>query len=221
MSHTHAGANTNSRLERKPGTELIAPYLEHLAEQVGDAVLEARATAARGLRHLRLRPLRPGDEPGLSGTRRRSVRLRLQPRGAADDTLLVARVDRREGDVARRCSTTPATRPRSPGTTIFSRPTTSARRVRCSRRRSTPRRSSSRAPRVISRRATTTSATRPSPTATAASSATPRRPRSRPSPSRDPLRLHGDRRVGRESRHLGVPALRAEQLVAGSRSRPC
>ena len=45
MSHTHAGANTNSRLEGKPGADLIEPYLEHLADQVGDAVVEARSAA--------------------------------------------------------------------------------------------------------------------------------------------------------------------------------
>ena len=47
MSHTHAGANTNSRLEGKPGTELIAPYLDRLAVAIGDAVVEARSSAVR------------------------------------------------------------------------------------------------------------------------------------------------------------------------------
>ena len=43
MSHTHAGANVNSQLRDKPGTELIQPYLDHLGEQIGDAVAEAIA----------------------------------------------------------------------------------------------------------------------------------------------------------------------------------
>ena len=43
MSHTHAGANANSQLRDKPGVELIQPYLDHLAEQIGDAVVEAIA----------------------------------------------------------------------------------------------------------------------------------------------------------------------------------
>ena len=42
MSHTHAGANINSQLTDKPGGELIQPYLEHLAEQISAAILEAR-----------------------------------------------------------------------------------------------------------------------------------------------------------------------------------
>ena len=42
MSHTHAGANVNSQLTDKPGAELIEPYIEHLTEQLGAAILEAR-----------------------------------------------------------------------------------------------------------------------------------------------------------------------------------
>jgi len=43
MSHTHATANANSQLTDRPGVELIRPYLDRLAEQIGDAILEARA----------------------------------------------------------------------------------------------------------------------------------------------------------------------------------
>ena len=43
LSHTHAGANLNTQLKDKPGGELIPPYLEHLTEQIGAAILEARA----------------------------------------------------------------------------------------------------------------------------------------------------------------------------------
>ena len=120
---------------------------------------------------------------------------------------------------SRRSSTTPATRPRSRGRTGCSRPTTSARPARCWRARSTRLRSSSRAPRASSRRATTTSATRPSPTGTGASWATPPRPRSRRSHRRHALRLHGDRRVRREPRHVGVPALRARAARRGGPTR--
>ena len=79
MSHTHAGANINSRLDGKPGAELIAPYLEHLAAQVGDAFVEARSTAT-GLGHVRLRPLLARGEPGPLGCRGGALRVRLQPR---------------------------------------------------------------------------------------------------------------------------------------------
>ncbi len=80
MSHTHAGANTNSQLTGKPGTELIGPYLEQLAHEVGDAVLEARSRLAPAFVALRHRPLLPGREPRPLGRRRRALRLRLQPR---------------------------------------------------------------------------------------------------------------------------------------------
>ena len=46
MSHTHAGANVNSQLADKPGGELIEPYIEHLTEQIGAAILEARERLA-------------------------------------------------------------------------------------------------------------------------------------------------------------------------------
>ena len=46
MSHTHAGANVNTQLTDKPGVELIQPYIEHLTEQIGAAILEAREALA-------------------------------------------------------------------------------------------------------------------------------------------------------------------------------
>ena len=46
MSHTHSGANVNSQLADKPGGELIEPYIEQLTEQIGAAILEARAALA-------------------------------------------------------------------------------------------------------------------------------------------------------------------------------
>jgi hypothetical protein len=91
MSHTHAGANTNSRLDGGPGTELIAPYLEHLAEQIGDAVLEARSTATESF-------VTYGEgRCGLAANRdlwdadAERYACGYNPEGTADDTLLVAR----------------------------------------------------------------------------------------------------------------------------------
>ena len=43
MSHTHAGANVNSQLRDKPGAELIQPYLDHLGEQIREAIVAAVA----------------------------------------------------------------------------------------------------------------------------------------------------------------------------------
>lgn len=91
MSHTHAGANTNSRLVGMRGTELIAPYLDRLTASIGDAVLEARASAAEAFvtyGHGRC---------GLAANRdfwdaeAQRYACGYNPEGAADDTLLVAR----------------------------------------------------------------------------------------------------------------------------------
>jgi hypothetical protein len=91
MSHTHAGANTNSRLQDMPGTELIEPYLERLAANVGDAVLEARSMATEAF-------VTYGDgRCGLAANRdfwdtdAERYACGYDPDGTADDTLLVGR----------------------------------------------------------------------------------------------------------------------------------
>jgi Neutral/alkaline non-lysosomal ceramidase, N-terminal len=97
MSHTHAGANTNSKLEGKPGTELIAPYLELLAAQVGDAVLEARASATEAF------VTYGRGRCGLAANRDfwdadvARYACGYNPDDLADDTLLVARVTHSDG----------------------------------------------------------------------------------------------------------------------------
>jgi len=92
MSHTHAGANTNSRLEGKPGTELIAPYLDRLAIAIGDAVLEARsflvrATVTYGTGHCNLAANRD-----LWDAAAERYACGYNPDGTTDDAVLVARV---------------------------------------------------------------------------------------------------------------------------------
>ena len=92
MSHTHAGANTNSRLEGRPGTELIAPYLEHLTAQVGDAVAGgAQSTATEAFvtyGHGRCGLAANRDFWDAEAER---YACGYNPDGTADDTLLVAR----------------------------------------------------------------------------------------------------------------------------------
>ncbi|MFN0154904.1 MAG: neutral/alkaline non-lysosomal ceramidase N-terminal domain-containing protein [Gaiella sp.] len=97
MSHTHAGANTNSRLGGKPGTELIAPYLDRLAVSIGDAVLEAR---------LALRPAFVSYGTGRCGLAANRdlwdpeagrFACGYNPDAPADDTVLVARVTGDDG----------------------------------------------------------------------------------------------------------------------------
>lgn len=97
LSHTHAGANTNSRLDGRPGTELIAPYLEQLTARVCDAVEDARSTTTEAfLTYLQGRC-------GLAANRdfwdedAGRYACGYNPDGAADDTLMVARASDGDG----------------------------------------------------------------------------------------------------------------------------
>jgi hypothetical protein len=92
MSHTHAGANVNSQLVDKPGIELIQPYLDELEEQIGAAILEARASLqpawlTYGYGRCTLAANRDLWDPAAG----RFV-CGYNPDTEADDTLLVARV---------------------------------------------------------------------------------------------------------------------------------
>jgi hypothetical protein len=91
MSHTHAGANTNSRLEGRPGTELISPYLEHLAARVGDAVLEARSAAVEAFVGYGRGSCRLAANRDFWDAEADRWACGYNPDGAADDTLMVAR----------------------------------------------------------------------------------------------------------------------------------
>jgi neutral/alkaline ceramidase-like enzyme len=97
LSHTHAGANTNSRLEGRPGADLIAPYLEHLTTQVCAAVGEARSTATEAF-------LTYGQgRCGLAANRdfwdaeAERYACGYNPAETADDTLMVARASDADG----------------------------------------------------------------------------------------------------------------------------
>ncbi len=92
LSHTHAGANTNSRLEGRPGTELIPPYLDHLTAQVCDAVLEARSTATDALVTYGQGRCGLAANRDLWDAEADRYACGYNPDGAADDTLVVARV---------------------------------------------------------------------------------------------------------------------------------
>lgn len=99
LSHTHAGANTNSRIDGRPGTELIAPYIERLTSQVGDAVLEARSAATEAF-------VTYGEgRCGLAANRdfwdaeAQRYACGYNPGGEADDTVAVARVTDTRGRI--------------------------------------------------------------------------------------------------------------------------
>jgi hypothetical protein len=97
MSHTHATANANSQLADRPGVELIRPYLDRLAGEIGDAILEARAA-------LRAAYVTYGHgRCGLATNRdlwdaaAGRFACGYNPGAHADDTLLVARVSGDDG----------------------------------------------------------------------------------------------------------------------------
>jgi hypothetical protein len=99
MSHTHGGANLNSQLSDKPGVELIAPYLAHLAEQLAGVISDARATLQPawltfGYGRCAMAANRDLWAPDLG----RYV-CGYNPHAAADDTVLVGRVTADDGRV--------------------------------------------------------------------------------------------------------------------------
>jgi hypothetical protein len=91
MSHTHAGANTNSRLEGLPGTELIAPYLEQLTADIADAVLEARSALTEAFVTFGHGRCGLATNRDFWDAEAESYACGYNPDGSADDTLLVAR----------------------------------------------------------------------------------------------------------------------------------
>jgi len=92
MSHTHAGANVNSQLVDKPGVELIQPYLDHLAEQIGAAILEAQAALAPAWVTYGYGRSTLAANRDLWDAAANRFACGYNPDGPADDTLLVARV---------------------------------------------------------------------------------------------------------------------------------
>jgi Neutral/alkaline non-lysosomal ceramidase, N-terminal len=97
MSHTHAGANPNSQLEGKPGTDLIAPYLARLAHEIGEAVLEARSGLADAFVTYGTGRCALAANRDLWDAGAESFACGYNPEGTADDTVLVARVTNKGG----------------------------------------------------------------------------------------------------------------------------
>jgi hypothetical protein len=99
MSHTHSGANVNSELVDKPGSELIQPYLDHLTEQIGDAIVEANAAlqpswVTYGSGRCGMATNRDLWDPAAE-----RFACGYNPDTPADDTLLVARVTGDAGEL--------------------------------------------------------------------------------------------------------------------------
>jgi hypothetical protein len=98
MSHTHSGANVNSQLADKPGGELIQPYIEHLTEQIGAAILEARAALTPAWVTYGTGRCALATNRDLWDAEARRFAAGYNPDAPADDTLLVAMVTGEEGE---------------------------------------------------------------------------------------------------------------------------
>ena len=99
LSHTHGSVNANSTLTERPGGQLIKPFLAQLAEQIGQAILDARqnlapAWIAWGYGRCALAQNRDYWDEGV-----RRWACGYNPERGADDTLLVARVSDEQGRV--------------------------------------------------------------------------------------------------------------------------
>ena len=99
MSHTHSGANNNSQLTDLPGTELIRPYLEHLTEQIGAAILEARDAAAPAWVTYGTGRCALAANRDFWDAEAGRFAAGYTPDAPADDTLLVARVTGEDGEL--------------------------------------------------------------------------------------------------------------------------
>lgn len=97
LSHTHAGANSNSRIENRPGSELIAPYLGSLTAHVCDAVAEAHATVTEAFVTYGQGRCSLATNRDFWDAEAERYACGYNPDGAADDTLIVARVADADG----------------------------------------------------------------------------------------------------------------------------
>ena len=97
MSHTHATANANSQLVDRPGVGLIRPYLDRLAEQMGDAIIEARAGLEAAFVTYGHGRCGLATNRDLWDAEAGRFACGYNPGAPADDTLLVARVSGDDG----------------------------------------------------------------------------------------------------------------------------
>jgi hypothetical protein len=97
MSHTHAAANANSQLADRQGVELIRPYLDLLAAQIGDAILEALSATTEAFVTYGHGRCGLAANRDLWDAEAGRFACGYNPGAPADDTLLVARVTGDDG----------------------------------------------------------------------------------------------------------------------------
>ena len=98
LSHTHAGANVNSQLTDKPGGDLIRPYIEHLTEQIGAAIVDAQAALTRSWVTWGTGRCALATNRDLWDAEAARFACGYNPDAPADDTLVVARVTSENGE---------------------------------------------------------------------------------------------------------------------------
>ena len=99
FSHTHAGANVNSQLDDKPGSELVGPYLDQLTAHVGDAIVDACAARAPAWITWGYGRCALATNRDLWDADADRFACGYNPEQPADDTLLVARATDDGGEV--------------------------------------------------------------------------------------------------------------------------
>jgi hypothetical protein len=99
MSHTHAGPNVNSQLVDKRGVELIQPYLDHLTEQIGAAILDAQTALAPAWVTYGYGRCALAANRDLWDAAAKRFACGYNPDAPADDTVLVARVTGDAGEL--------------------------------------------------------------------------------------------------------------------------
>jgi hypothetical protein len=97
LSHTHAGANVNSRLAGVPGAELIQPYLAQLTDQVTRAIEEAREALVPAWLTFGQGRCELAHNRDFWDTEAQRFVCGYNPGAPADDTLLVVRVSGEAG----------------------------------------------------------------------------------------------------------------------------
>jgi hypothetical protein len=99
MSHTHAGANVNSMLEDKPGSELVKPYLASLTQNIVDAVKEAQASLEPAWVTFGYGRCTLATNRDFWDAEAGRYACGFNPDVPADDTLLVGRVTAEDGTI--------------------------------------------------------------------------------------------------------------------------
>ncbi|MFN8567415.1 MAG: hypothetical protein U0Z44_07825 [Kouleothrix sp.] len=99
LSHTHGGANVNSRLADRPGGDLIGPYLDRIAAEVTAAITAARAGLAPAWISYGYGRCGLATNRDLWAPDHGRYVCGFNPAGPADDTVLVGRVTGDDGQV--------------------------------------------------------------------------------------------------------------------------